>query len=200
MEEKTPLLYNTETQDLDSAPPNLSLCFSFLSEENIDRELFCTICKKIFTNPVRSVNCGHTFCQDCYERLGSGSVCPLDQLQFKQMQFDRLVFNLIENLQTDCQICHWTGIKSNLRLHLKEVHSIELPNIPHGNFEYQAVTAPTVPPPISPQIPNNNPINFNNNAYMMPNQQPYLIPNSMPRSPMIYQQSTCVSSWSTSGS
>ena len=41
--------------------------------------LLCPVCKKVFSEPIISVKCGHTFCKKCIESLMSvGSPCPVD--------------------------------------------------------------------------------------------------------------------------
>eukprot|EP01103_Thecamoeba_quadrilineata_P008890 TRINITY_DN185_c0_g1_i1.p1 TRINITY_DN185_c0_g1~~TRINITY_DN185_c0_g1_i1.p1 ORF type:complete len:262 (-),score=29.41 TRINITY_DN185_c0_g1_i1:78-863(-) len=172
--ENTPLLANRGPQDIVPTPSQLSSLSSqkylFAAESNIDPELFCSICQQVFTNPVRSVNCGHSFCKDCIDRWAEiNTTCPLDKLPLGQMQFDRLAFNLIENLSTECQVCQWKGNKALLRGHLKESHSIEIPAANQGNFGYSTVPA---------QIPESN---NQNQHFAMPYQQGY------PQQPMARQ-------------
>ena len=69
--------------------------------------LLCPVCKKVFTEPVISVKCGHTFCRTCIEELiRNGRNCPLDdqECDSNQLVLNRAVMGQIEDLHIYC--CH----------------------------------------------------------------------------------------------
>nr|XP_006816455.1 PREDICTED: E3 ubiquitin-protein ligase TRAF7-like [Saccoglossus kowalevskii] len=71
--------------------------------------LLCPICQKLFTDPVISVNCGHTFCRACIlnrESEESTRSCPLDERNYedKDLVVNRAIVGQIEDLQVYC--CH----------------------------------------------------------------------------------------------
>lgn len=68
--------------------------------------LLCCICQRIFTDPVISIKCGHTFCRHCIEsNVASGQPsCPLDEAEcdLNQLVINRAVIGQIEDLQVYC--------------------------------------------------------------------------------------------------
>ena len=73
--------------------------------------LHCPMCENLFTDPVISTRCGHTFCRMCItENISSrgnvsNSVCPLDNTPFHRSD---LVSNIalkgqIDDLEIHCQ-------------------------------------------------------------------------------------------------
>jgi E3 ubiquitin-protein ligase TRAF7 len=73
--------------------------------------LHCPMCENLFTDPVISTRCGHTFCRMCItENISSrgnvsNSVCPVDNIPFHRAD---LVSNIalkgqIEDLEIHCQ-------------------------------------------------------------------------------------------------
>ncbi|XP_077983339.1 uncharacterized protein LOC144438177 [Glandiceps talaboti] len=70
--------------------------------------LLCPICHKLFTDPVISVNCGHTFCNACIvnrETEESSRTCPLDKRSYedKDLVVNRAIVGQIEDLQIYCR-------------------------------------------------------------------------------------------------
>ena len=49
----------------------------FLDEKKISRHLICSICKKVFNNPVL-IDCDHTFCYECIKQKlkENNNECP----------------------------------------------------------------------------------------------------------------------------
>lgn len=69
--------------------------------------LICPVCQKIFREPVISVRCGHTFCQQCIESMiRAGTPCPVDDVQCDtgQLVLNRAVSGQIDDLLIYC--CH----------------------------------------------------------------------------------------------
>ena len=67
--------------------------------------LLCPVCKKVYTEPVISIKCGHTFCKSCIEELiGKGQTCPIDNLtcDSNQLVLNRAVSNQIDDLLIYC--------------------------------------------------------------------------------------------------
>ena len=73
--------------------------------------LHCPMCENLFSDPVISTRCGHTFCRMCItEKISSrgnvsNSVCPVDNIPFHRSD---LVSNIalkgqIDDLQIHCQ-------------------------------------------------------------------------------------------------
>lgn len=63
--------------------------------------LICPVCKKVFSEPVISVKCGHTFCRKCVE---NNVRCPMDLLvcDSGQLVLNRAVMGQIEDLLIYC--------------------------------------------------------------------------------------------------
>lgn len=66
--------------------------------------LKCSLCKNLFTDPVISTQCGHTFCRQCIHSGGSNSTlsliitkCPFDGVNLKTS-------SLVSNLAVKSQI------------------------------------------------------------------------------------------------
>ena len=68
--------------------------------------LVCPVCKKVFSQPIISVKCGHTFCRTCIEELiRDGRTCPLDDqaCDSGQLVLNRAIVGQLEDLQIYCQ-------------------------------------------------------------------------------------------------
>lgn len=68
--------------------------------------LICPVCKKVFSQPIISVKCGHTFCQTCIEELiRNGQTCPLDDqaCDSSQLVLNRAIMGQLEDLQIYCK-------------------------------------------------------------------------------------------------
>ena len=68
--------------------------------------LVCPVCKKVFSQPIISVKCGHTFCKHCIEELiRIGQTCPLDDQSCDsgQLVLNRAIVGQLEDLQIYCQ-------------------------------------------------------------------------------------------------
>jgi E3 ubiquitin-protein ligase TRAF7 len=69
--------------------------------------LLCPVCKNVFSEPIISVKCGHTFCRSCIEDLiRSGLTCPLDSqtCDSGQLVLNRAIMGQLADLQIYC--CH----------------------------------------------------------------------------------------------
>ncbi|XP_069112218.1 E3 ubiquitin-protein ligase TRAF7-like isoform X3 [Argopecten irradians] len=64
--------------------------------------LKCTVCKKLYNEPVISVKCGHTFCSKCAFRI---TRCPIDSqpCDTTQLVVNRIVVGQIEDLLIHCR-------------------------------------------------------------------------------------------------
>ncbi|XP_013393476.1 E3 ubiquitin-protein ligase TRAF7-like isoform X2 [Lingula anatina] len=72
----------------------------------INSHLLCPLCKKLFTDPVISVVCGHTFCRACIsglQRGETGAKCPIDERTFTELVPNRAVLGQIEDLEIYCR-------------------------------------------------------------------------------------------------
>lgn len=68
--------------------------------------LLCPVCKQILREPVISIQCGHTFCTSCIEKLISvGHKCPLDgqTCDSGQLVVNKAVKGQIEDLMIHCR-------------------------------------------------------------------------------------------------
>lgn len=68
--------------------------------------LLCPVCKKVFSEPIISVKCGHTFCRTCIEELiRNGMTCPLDDqvCDSGQLVLNRAIMGQLADLQIHCQ-------------------------------------------------------------------------------------------------
>eukprot|EP01103_Thecamoeba_quadrilineata_P013133 TRINITY_DN3551_c0_g1_i1.p1 TRINITY_DN3551_c0_g1~~TRINITY_DN3551_c0_g1_i1.p1 ORF type:complete len:222 (-),score=17.23 TRINITY_DN3551_c0_g1_i1:50-715(-) len=74
----------------------------------------------------------------------------------KTLMFDRPLYNMIENLQTECPLCLWKGTKSELRFHLGSNHTVTLPSTSHETFECRSNNE------IRVEIPSYSNTNINN--------------------------------------
>ena len=69
--------------------------------------LLCPVCSKVFSEPVISITCGHTFCRGCIEAMiRDGARCPIDEQECDsgQLVLNRAVMGQIEDLKIYC--CH----------------------------------------------------------------------------------------------
>lgn len=71
--------------------------------------LLCPVCGRVFSEPVISVKCGHTFCRECVQKLirEEGGRCPADGVECDsagQLVLNRAVMGQIEDLKIYC--CH----------------------------------------------------------------------------------------------
>lgn len=72
--------------------------------------LLCPVCKSVFSDPVISIKCGHTFCTSCIKSLiESGQNCPVDDQNCDsgQLVVNRAVKEQVNDLMIYC--CH--GVK-----------------------------------------------------------------------------------------
>lgn len=69
--------------------------------------LLCPVCKKVFSEPIISVICGHTFCRECIEELIKNRMtCPLDGniCDSGQLVLNRAILGQLGDLLIYC--CH----------------------------------------------------------------------------------------------
>jgi len=122
MTEKTPLLAHSTVASTSTQH------YAYVEDQAFDQELVCPICYQPFSNAVRSVTCGHTFCKACIDRwadMKTVRTCPLDHKPLDQLQSDRLANNLTNKFVVQCLHCpSWTGAKLNLATHLKDTHNL----------------------------------------------------------------------------
>lgn len=67
--------------------------------------LLCPVCKRVFSEPIISVKCGHTFCRECIEELiGSARTCPLDGqvCDSGQLVLNRAIMGQLADLEIHC--------------------------------------------------------------------------------------------------
>lgn len=95
----------------------------FLDEKKISPHLICSICKKVFNNPVL-LDCGHTFCYDCIKKKlkDSNDECPkCHEKNFSlELSRDLMAYNLVMELEVSCNNvgkCPWVGHLSELVAH-----------------------------------------------------------------------------------
>lgn len=76
----------------------------FVSEPSA---LVCPVCQQVFSEPVISVKCGHTFCRSCIESMVcAGTYCPIDGVECdtSQLVLNRAVSGQVDDLLIYC--CH----------------------------------------------------------------------------------------------
>ena len=69
--------------------------------------LLCPVCGRVFSEPVISVTCGHTFCRECVGALiREGRRCPADGVACEsgQLVLNRALMGQIHDLKIYC--CH----------------------------------------------------------------------------------------------
>ena len=95
----------------------------FLDEKKISRHLICSICKKVFNNPVL-INCDHTFCLECIKKKlkENNNECPICHEKNYSLSFSRdlMAYNLVMELEVSCNNvgkCPWIGHLSELVAH-----------------------------------------------------------------------------------
>ena len=95
----------------------------FLDEKKISRHLICSLCKKVFNNPVL-IDCGHTFCYDCITQKlkENNNECPKCHEKNFSLEFSRdlMAYNLVMELEVSCNNvgkCPWIGHLSELVAH-----------------------------------------------------------------------------------
>ena len=96
----------------------------FVSLANVSKHLYCCICEEIFNNPIRTKECGHTFCKTCLQKwVKYNKNCPLcrKNIVFKNTKRDNIAYNIINDLEVFCNNnCPWKGNLSELKKHLKK--------------------------------------------------------------------------------
>lgn len=87
--------YREETEDDGS-------CLPVVLIEEPSPHLKCSLCKRLYRDPVISVKCGHTFCRICAFKAIH---CPIDEqhCDTTQLVVNRLVVGQIEDLLIHCQ-------------------------------------------------------------------------------------------------
>ena len=68
--------------------------------------LLCPVCKRVFSEPVISIKCGHTFCRECIESMiRDGARCPIDEQECDsgQLVLNRAVMGQIDDLKIYCR-------------------------------------------------------------------------------------------------
>ena len=95
----------------------------FLDEKKISPHLICSICKKVFNNPVL-IDCGHTFCFECIKKKlkENDNQCPKCHEKNFTLNFSRdlMAYNLVMELDVSCNNvgkCPWIGHLSELVTH-----------------------------------------------------------------------------------
>ena len=95
----------------------------FLDEKKISRHLICSLCKKVFNNPIL-IDCGHTFCYDCITKKlkENNNECPKCHEKNFSLEFSRdlMAYNLVMELEVSCNNvgkCPWIGHLSELVAH-----------------------------------------------------------------------------------
>jgi len=102
--------------------------FEFI--EDIPDDLTCTLCHYALKNPVQIEDCGHTFCEDCFNRTKDHAsanalefCCPLDRQVidigrvFKNKADERKVLNLKVKCRYFEDDCEWIGELRNALEH-----------------------------------------------------------------------------------
>jgi len=105
--------------------------FEFI--EDIPDDLTCTLCHYALKNPVQIEDCGHTFCEDCFNRTKDHAsanalefCCPLDRQVidigrvFKNKADERKVLNLKVKCRYFGDDCEWIGELRNALEHVSE--------------------------------------------------------------------------------
>ncbi|XP_003383841.1 PREDICTED: E3 ubiquitin-protein ligase TRAF7-like [Amphimedon queenslandica] len=66
--------------------------------------LICPICRRVFTAPVISVQCGHTFCRPCIDPKEGSNSCPLDGIacESSSLVVNKAVIGQIDDLSIYC--------------------------------------------------------------------------------------------------
>jgi len=89
---------------------------------DLSEDLICTLCHFAFKNPVQIEECGHIYCQVCFQQLKDHAennctelLCPLDRQiidvtrVFKDKFNERRVLNLTVKCKNYGDECNWTG-------------------------------------------------------------------------------------------
>ena len=67
--------------------------------------LLCPMCGKVFSEPVISIKCGHTFCRSCIQAMiRDGARCPVDAqgCDSDQLVLNKAVMGQIDDLKIYC--------------------------------------------------------------------------------------------------
>jgi len=105
--------------------------FEFI--EDIPDDLTCTLCHYALKTPVQIEDCGHTFCEDCFNRTKDHAFanslefcCPLDRQVidigrvFKNKADERKVLNLKVKCRYFVDECEWIGELRNALEHVSK--------------------------------------------------------------------------------
>ncbi|KAL4504327.1 hypothetical protein ABPG72_009773 [Tetrahymena utriculariae] len=103
----------------------------FVNQAQVSKHLECPICSNFLHQPLR-LNCGHTFCQSCYDGLKSSvqnnqnfrcAICR-EAIDLRYISPDKVAKNLLDEQLVYClnqnQFCLWQGPLSQLSKHLDE--------------------------------------------------------------------------------
>lgn len=92
----------------------LKLYYTYMNEDQIDRELICMICNEPFQSPVNCTQCGQTLCEQCNDIWNETNLsCPLCRKENSQYVpvISRIVINQLNRLLVKCPLCQQINIE-----------------------------------------------------------------------------------------
>mmetsp|Transcript_11793 Transcript_11793/g.19174 ORF Transcript_11793/g.19174 Transcript_11793/m.19174 type:complete len:527 (+) Transcript_11793:42-1622(+) len=99
---------------------------------DLSPHLLCCICHQVFTRPMNTISCGHTFCFECISHwLLKRKTCPEDRspldlaLLTRNIQLERVIGDL--EVRCGYEGCNWFGKKERHRAHVEECPFVVLP-------------------------------------------------------------------------
>ena len=97
---------------------DMSNTYTYINEDEIDPELFCTICRQPYDEPVCSQQCQHIFCRKCILAcLNEQTRCPLCRFDAMEEDFQLVnswnLFNQLDCLRVSCDACRMKNIRRN---------------------------------------------------------------------------------------
>ena len=87
--------------------------YSYVTEDQIDSELKCSVCNQPFVQPMVGKQCEHTFCKVCIDNWYQQNFsCPLCRMNtpFKPLT-TRIVLSQLDRLLVRCSHCHQNNIE-----------------------------------------------------------------------------------------
>jgi len=93
---------NSDIKDLSSQQSSIKDIIKYDYVENQDHYLCCEICCCILHEPVECYRCESSICKNCYIFLGSNKKCPFCCYQRFKVKSNKLLRNLLSELQIYC--------------------------------------------------------------------------------------------------
>ncbi|XP_057302613.1 TNF receptor-associated factor 4-like [Hydractinia symbiolongicarpus] len=120
--------------------------YDYFFASSVPVDLTCVVCHSAMRDPVQIVNCGHRFCNLCYEKIKQHSLtrcvdlcCPLDRevidptKVFADKAAQRNIFDLIVKCSNHQQGCTWSDELRNIEAHMRNDCEYQMVECEHSD-------------------------------------------------------------------